>query len=170
MRPALLGKLIVRFVDGLHARQHRVFDGVEGLDVGEPLGLARLPHRVDIHGGGLADVLDGLGVGVLGFGHGCVGLCLSAGIYYHCSCICNGFTLVLRIVHCVMHCVLRVHVRVCVCLVASAHDFFQLFAYTGLVLVEPEPIVELHDCVDDCDDGRNHEGELKISHNFLPFG
>jgi hypothetical protein len=65
---------------------------------------------------------------------------------------------VLRIVHCVMHCVLRVHERVCVCLVASAYDFFQAFAYTGLVLVEPEPVVELDDGVDDNHDSCHEAG------------
>ena len=67
---------------------------------------------------------------------------------------------------CATHCALRyalrlrVHVRVCVCLVASVHDFFQAFAYTGLVSVEPEPVVELYDGVEDCDDSGNEEGEL----------
>lgn len=74
----LLDELGVGLVDGIHALSERLAHGESGavfvheLDVGEPLGLARLANRVDVHGGRLADVLDGLGVGLgVGFGHGC---------------------------------------------------------------------------------------------------
>lgn len=46
--------------------------------VREPMGLARLADGVDVRRGRIAKSLDGLlglgGVGVGGFGHGCVGL------------------------------------------------------------------------------------------------
>ena len=65
LRPALLDELRVGFVDSLHAVHGELSDGerlallVRFFDVGKPLGLARLANRVDVHGGRLADVLDG---------------------------------------------------------------------------------------------------------------
>jgi len=75
----LLDELGVGLVDCVHAFSQRLAHIESGavvvheLDVGEPLGLARLANRVDVHGGRLADVLDGLRVGFGGVGFGHVG-------------------------------------------------------------------------------------------------
>jgi len=74
--PALLGEFLIGFVDGIHASHQRFSDGGLVGDVGEPLGLARLAERVDVHAGRLAEVLDGLVVGLEGrvvVAHVCVG-------------------------------------------------------------------------------------------------
>ena len=82
-RTALADELGVGFVDSRHAVDHE-FRHREGAaffslgDVGEPHGLLRLADGVDVRRGRLAEGLDGLlrfgGGGVVGFGHGCVGL------------------------------------------------------------------------------------------------
>ena len=171
-RTALLDELLVGFLDGLHAFDDGLDNRVGRLDVGEPHGLARLAEDVDVGHSRLADVLDGLlgfgGGGVVGFGHGCVGL--SAFRHKNDTTI-LGKAIGLEVVtHCTFaHAVvLRVLVCVRVCVKLPLHTKFP----NELLLqvhasVKPEPVVELDDCIESGNDCHDDEGQFQITHKIL---